>query len=46
MREFFQYVIIIIANNGKLVKPHIVKKIVDVNKDELIYESSIEKSNQ
>ena len=36
----------IIANNGKLVKPHIVKKIVDVNNNETIYESSIERSNQ
>lgn len=36
----------IIANNGKLVKPHIVKKIVDVNSNETVYESSIQKSNQ
>lgn len=36
----------IIANNGKLVKPHLVKKIVDVNSNEIIYQSNIEKSNQ
>jgi penicillin-binding protein 2B len=36
----------IIANNGKLVKPHIVKKIVDVNNNELVYESKIQKSEQ
>lgn len=36
----------IIANNGKLVKPHIVKKIIDPLNKDVVYESNIEKSNQ
>ena len=36
----------ILANDGKLVKPHIVDKIVDPNTDEVLYESTVEKSEQ
>ena len=33
-----------IANNGKMLKPHIIKKIVDSNTNEIIYERKIEES--
>lgn len=36
----------ILANDGKLVKPHIVDKIVDPNTDKILYESTVEKSEQ
>ena len=36
----------IISTGGYLVKPHFVKKIVNPNTDEVVYESSIEKSEQ
>jgi penicillin-binding protein 2B len=36
----------IIANDGYLLKPHIVSKIVDPNTNEVIYERSVEKSEQ
>lgn len=36
----------IIANDGKMVKPHIVDRIVDPNTDEIIYESEYEVSDQ
>ncbi len=36
----------ILANDGKLVKPHIVDKIVDPNTNKLLYESTVEKSEQ
>ncbi|MEG0266522.1 MAG: penicillin-binding protein [Bacilli bacterium] len=36
----------IIANNGKMVKPHIVKNIINPNTKKTIYESSIEQSPQ
>ena len=34
----------IIANNGNIVKPHIVSKIVDINTNKTTYERKIEKS--
>ncbi|MFV0249579.1 MAG: penicillin-binding protein [Bacilli bacterium] len=36
----------IISNNGKMLIPHIVSKIVDSNTDELYYEREIEESEQ
>lgn len=36
----------ILANEGKMVKPHIIKKIVDSNTNKLIEETKIEKSEQ
>lgn len=36
----------ILANDGKLVKPHIVDKIIDPNTDKILYESTVEKSEQ
>ena len=36
----------IISNNGKMLKPHIVNKIVDSNTDKIIYEKQIEESEQ
>lgn len=36
----------ILANDGKLVKPHIVDKIVDPNTGKILYQSSVEKSEQ
>lgn len=36
----------ILANNGKMVKPHIISKIEDVNKDTVTYERKVEKSEQ
>lgn len=36
----------IISNDGKMLRPHIVKKIVDTNTNEIIYERKIEESEQ
>lgn len=36
----------IIANDGKMLKPHIIKKIVDPNTGEVSYKRKIEKSEQ
>lgn len=36
----------IIANDGKMLKPHIIKKIVDPNTKEVSYKRKIEKSEQ
>lgn len=36
----------IIANDGKMLKPHIIDKIVDPNTDEIVYESLVEESEQ
>lgn len=36
----------IISNNGKMLKPHIVKKIVDSSTGEILYESKKEESEQ
>ena len=36
----------IIANNGKMLKPHIVDKIIDPNTKKIIYESKKEESEQ
>jgi penicillin-binding protein 2B len=36
----------ILANDGKMVKPHIVDKIIDPNTDESIYESVTEKTEK
>ncbi len=36
----------IIANNGQLIKPHIVDKIVDPNNNEITYESKVEKTDK
>ena len=36
----------ILANDGKMVKPHIVDKIIDPNTDEIIYESVTEKTEK
>ena len=36
----------IIANDGKMVKPHIVSKIVDPNTNKVYFESKVEKSEQ
>lgn len=35
----------IISNNGKMLKPHIVSKIVDSNTDQVIYERKVEESD-
>lgn len=35
-----------IANNGRMLKPHIIDKIVDPNTNEVTYKSKIEKSEQ
>lgn len=36
----------IIANDGHMISPHIVKKIVNPNTEEVTYESKVEKSEQ
>ena len=36
----------IIANDGKMVKPNIVEKIVDTNTGDLLYNNKVEKSEQ
>lgn len=36
----------IISNNGKMLRPHIVKKIVDTNTNEVIYKRKVEESEQ
>lgn len=36
----------IFANDGKMLTPHIIKKIVDENTNEIIYERQIEQSEQ
>lgn len=36
----------ILANNGKMVKPHIISKIVDSDTDEITYQRNIETSEQ
>ena len=36
----------IISNNGKMLRPHIVKKIVDTNTNKITYERKIEESEQ
>ncbi len=36
----------ILANNGKMLKPHIIKKIVDSNTGKVTYERKIEESEQ
>lgn len=36
----------LISNNGKLLKPHIVSKIIDSNNNETIYERKVEESEQ
>lgn len=36
----------IISNNGKMLKPHIVSKLVNQDTDELIYERKVEESEQ
>lgn len=36
----------IIANNGKMLKPHIISKIVDSNTGEITYERKVEESSQ
>lgn len=36
----------ILSNNGKMLKPHIVKKIVDINTNEVVYEREIVESEQ
>ena len=36
----------IISNNGKMLRPNVVKKIIDVNTNEVIYERKIEESEQ
>lgn len=35
-----------IANNGRMLKPHIIDKIVDPNTNKVTYESKVEKSEQ
>lgn len=35
-----------IANDGKMIRPHIVDKIVDPNNNEIVYESLVEETNQ
>lgn len=35
-----------IANNGRMLKPHIIDKIVDPNNNEVTYKSKVEKSEQ
>ncbi len=36
----------LISNNGKMLKPHIVKKIVDSSNGQVLYETKIEESKQ
>ena len=36
----------ILANNGKMLKPHIIKKIVDSNTGKVTYERKVEESEQ
>lgn len=36
----------IISNNGKMLRPHIVKKIVDTNTNEVIYKRKVKESEQ
>ena len=36
----------IIANNGKMIKPHIISKIVDPNTGKVAYERKVEESSQ
>lgn len=36
----------IVANNGKMVKPHIISKIVDSNTGEVTYQRQVEESDQ
>jgi penicillin-binding protein 2B len=36
----------IISNNGKMLKPHIIKKMVDTNNNEVTYKRKIEQSEQ
>lgn len=36
----------IISNNGKMLKPHIVKKVVDTNTNEVTYEREVKESEQ
>ena len=36
----------ILANNGKMVTPHVIEKIVNPNNNETLYESSVVKSEQ
>lgn len=36
----------IISNNGKMLRPHIVKKIVDTNTNEVTYKRKVEESEQ
>lgn len=36
----------ILANNGKMLKPHIISKIVDPNTEKTIYQRNIEESEQ
>lgn len=36
----------IISNNGKMLRPNVVKKIIDANTNEVIYERKIEESEQ
>ena len=36
----------LLANNGKMLKPHIVKKIVDSDTGELLFETSVSESEQ
>ncbi len=36
----------VLANDGKTVSPHIVKKILDKNTNKIVYESSVEKSEK
>ncbi len=35
----------IIANNGTMIKPSIIEKIIDPNTDEIVYEGSVKKIN-
>lgn len=36
----------LISNNGKMLKPHIIDKIINPNTDEIVYESLIQESEQ
>lgn len=36
----------LISNNGKMLKPHLISKIVDSNSDKTIYERKVEESEQ
>lgn len=35
----------IIANNGKMLKPHLINKIIDPNTNEIVYQRKVEESN-